>query len=182
VADFVARRWTARQIRWEPVTCPAVFTGPDTAEAHYGPTGRPIEPGHVVNMDFGVKVDGYCSDLQRTWYVMAKGERVPPPEVRHGFDTIVRAIEDARLMMRPGVLGLDVDAAARQVIVGAGYQEFPHALGHQVGRFSHDGTALLGPAWEKYGRKPFLLPKGMVFTLEPASRFRPRHRTVEDGS
>jgi Xaa-Pro aminopeptidase len=170
VADFVRSEVDRAGVgyAWEPVTCPAVFTGPDTAEAHYGPTGRPIEPGHVVNMDFGVKVDGYCSDLQRTWYVMAKGDRVPPPEVRHGFDTIVRAIDDARLMMRPGVLGLDVDTTARQVIVGAGYQEFPHALGHQVGRFSHDGTALLGPAWEKYGRKPFLLlEEGMVFTLEP---------------
>jgi Xaa-Pro aminopeptidase len=170
VADFVRAEVERAGVEpaWEPVTCPAVFTGPDTAEAHYGPTGRPIEPGHVVNMDFGVKVDGYCSDLQRTWYVMRKGERVPPPEVQHGFDTIVRAIEDARRMMRPGVIGRDVDAIARQTLVGAGYQEFPHALGHQVGRFSHDGTALLGPAWEKYGRKPFLpMEEGMVFTLEP---------------
>lgn len=153
---------------WEPATCPAVFTGPDTAEAHYGPTGRPIEPGHVVNMDFGVKVDGYCSDLQRTFYVMRKGERGAPPEVQQGFSTIVRAIEAARASMRPGVPGRDVDAVARSIVVDAGYQEFPHALGHQVGRFSHDGTALLGPAWEKYARKPFLpLEDGMVFTLEP---------------
>jgi Xaa-Pro aminopeptidase len=52
--------------------------------------------------------------------------------------------------------------------VEAGYDEFPHGLGHQVGRFAHDGTALLGPAWEKYARKPFRpLEPGMVFTLEP---------------
>jgi Xaa-Pro aminopeptidase len=42
------------------------------------------------------------------------------------------------------------------------------ALGHQVGRFAHDGTALLGPAWEKYAGKPFKkLEAGMVFTIEP---------------
>jgi Xaa-Pro aminopeptidase len=153
---------------WDPATCPAVFTGPDTAEAHYGPTGRPIEPGHVINMDFGVKADEYCSDLQRTWYVLKQGEQLPPPQVQHGFDTIVHAIEEARRAMRPGVLGRDVDQVARAIIVGAGYTEFPHALGHQVGRFAHDGTAILGPAWEKYGRKPFLpLEEGMVFTLEP---------------
>jgi len=153
---------------WEPSTCPAVFTGPDTAEAHYGPTGRPIQRGHIINMDFGVKVDGYCSDLQRTWYVLRQGETTAPPEVQHGFDTIVRAIEEARRTMRPGVPGLDVDAVARRIIVEAGFEEFPHALGHQVGRFSHDGTALLGPAWEKYGRKPYLpIEQRMVFTLEP---------------
>jgi Xaa-Pro aminopeptidase len=54
------------------------------------------------------------------------------------------------------------------VVVNAGYDEFPHALGHQVGRFSHDGTAILGPAWEKYPQKPFKeIEKNMVFTLEP---------------
>ena len=57
---------------------------------------------------------------------------------------------------------------AREIITAAGYEEFPHALGHQVGRFAHDGTALLGPPWEKYASKPFEpIEKGMVFTLEP---------------
>jgi Xaa-Pro aminopeptidase len=61
-----------------------------------------------------------------------------------------------------------VDAAARDMIVSRGYPEFPHALGHQVGRFAHDGTALLGPLWEKYADKPLQpLEEGMVFTLEP---------------
>jgi Xaa-Pro aminopeptidase len=70
--------------------------------------------------------------------------------------------------MKPGVLGLDVDTVARGVVTAAGYEEFPHALGHQVGRFAHDGTALLGPQWEKYARKPFQkLEAGMVFTIEP---------------
>jgi Xaa-Pro aminopeptidase len=170
VADFVRTEVERAGVvtAWDPATCPSVFTGPDTAEAHYGPTGRPIEPGHVINMDFGVKVNEYCSDLQRTWYVMKQAEQVPPPEVQRGFDTITRAIEEARRAMRPGMLGRDVDQVARGTIVGAGYPEFPHALGHQVGRFAHDGTAILGPAWEKYGRKPFLpLEEGMVFTLEP---------------
>jgi Xaa-Pro aminopeptidase len=153
---------------WDPGTCPAVFTGPDTAEAHYGPTGRKVEPGHVVNMDFGVKVKGYCSDMQRTFYVMKEGESSPPDEVNKGFVTIVRSIEAALAAMKPGVEGRVVDAASRSTITNAGYPEYPHALGHQVGRYAHDGTALLGPEWEKYGRKPFQkLEPGMVFTLEP---------------
>ena len=60
------------------------------------------------------------------------------------------------------------DAIARNIVIENGYDEFPHGLGHQVGRFSHDGTALLGPPWEKYAQKPFLpLEERMVFTIEP---------------
>jgi Xaa-Pro aminopeptidase len=153
---------------WGRATCPAVFTGPDTAQAHYGPTGRTVEPGHVLNMDFGVKVEGYCSDMQRTFYVLAPGETAAPEDVMAGFRTIVRAVEGSKRAMRPGVQGFEIDAVARAIVSGAGYAEFPHALGHQVGRFAHDGTALLGPKWEKYAQKPFQkLEEGMVFTIEP---------------
>jgi Xaa-Pro aminopeptidase len=153
---------------WEPKVCPAVFTGPDTAEAHYGPTGRKVERGHVLNMDFGVKYNGYCSDLQRTVYILDGHETVAPPEVQKGFNTILESIESSRKAMKPGVTGNQIDSIARGIITAQGYAEFPHALGHQVGRFAHDGTALLGPVWEKYGQKPFQpLEEGMVFTIEP---------------
>jgi Xaa-Pro aminopeptidase len=156
------------QLAWGQATCPAVFTGPETAQAHYSPTDRPVERGHVLNMDFGVKVSAYCSDMQRTFYILKEGETGPPEDVMKGFRTIVRAIEDSRRAMKPGVQGLEIDAIARSVVLDAGYAEFPHALGHQVGRFAHDGTALLGPRWEKYAQKPFQkLEEGMVFTLEP---------------
>lgn len=153
---------------WDDATCPSVFSGPDTAEAHFRPTERRVERGHLLSMDFGVMVEGYCSDLQRVHYVLRPGEREAPEAVRRGFDTIVASIEAARSAMRPGVQGKAVDAAARDLIVSRGYAEFPHALGHQVGRFAHDGTALLGPLWEKYADKPLQpLEEGMVFTIEP---------------
>ena len=163
---------------WEKSHCPAVFTGPETAEAHYRPTERKVERGHILNMDFGVKVEGYCSDIQRTFYVLREEENEPPQEVQKGFQTIVTAIEKARQSIQPGVQGLAVDKAARDYITSQGYKEFPHALGHQVGRFAHDGTALLGPAWEKYAQKPFLpLETGMVFTIEPRLKV-PKHGIV----
>ncbi len=156
IADFVHAQARARhrETAWDPSQCPAVFTGPDTAEAHYQPTERLVEAGHVVNMDFGLKVDGYCSDLQRTYYVPDHPEGDVPDPVQRGFDTIVTSIEKARLAMRPGVRGFEIDAVARDHICATGYESFPHALGHQVGRFAHDGTALLGPTWEKYATKP----------------------------
>jgi len=125
-------------------------------------------PGHLVNIDFGVKVNGYCSDLQRNFYVLREGEDKAPEEVLKGFNTIVNAIQSSKDGIKPGLKGVDIDTIARDIIVKNGYAEFPHGLGHQVGMYPHDGTALLGPAWEKYANKPFeLLEKGMVFTIEP---------------
>jgi Xaa-Pro aminopeptidase len=156
------------ELAWEETVCPAVFTGPESAGAHYAPTERKVEPGHILNMDFGVKYNGYCSDMQRTFYILEESEDYAPHEVQKGFDTIVHAIESARKAIAPGKQGYEIDAVSRQIVINAGYDEFPHGLGHQVGLFSHDGTALLGPPWEKYAQKPFeILESGMVFTLEP---------------
>jgi Xaa-Pro aminopeptidase len=164
--DEVRRR--GLELAWARETCPSVFSGPDTAEAHFAPGSRRVEPGHLVNIDFGVRVDDYCSDLQRTFYVPRPGEKDVPREVARGFEVIVRAVARAKEAIRPGVQGVQVDAVAREIVSAAGFEPFPHGLGHQVGRFPHDGTALLGPAWEKYAGKPFRpLAPGMVFTIEP---------------
>lgn len=173
IAAFMASEVEKRGLgfAWDRTSCPAVFTGPDTAEAHYHPTDRKVEQGHVLNMDFGVRFEGYCSDLQRTFYVLKDGETEAPEDVRKGFKTITEAIEQARKVLKPGILGREVDAVARTHLLSKGYEQFPHALGHQVGRFAHDGTALLGPSWEKYAGKPFEpIETGMVFTLEPRLR------------
>jgi Xaa-Pro aminopeptidase len=170
IAAFMTAEANSRGLGfgWDPAHCPAVFTGPDTAGAHYQPTDRKVERGHVLNMDFGLKVEDYTSDLQRTFYILEEGETEAPPEVLKGFETILTAIELARQALKPGVQGVEVDRAAREHIVSRGYEEYPHGLGHQVGRFAHDGTALLGPAWEKYASKPFEpVEENMVFTIEP---------------
>lgn len=153
---------------WNEQNCPAVFSGPDSSGGHYKPTDRIIEPGHLINMDFGVRYNGYCSDLQRTFYVLRPIEPAAPPEVQKAFNDMVNAVEQAKQAIYPGKQGIEIDAVARDYLTARGYEEFHCALGHQVGRFAHDGTALLGPAWEKYGQKPFeRLEPGMVFTLEP---------------
>ena len=153
---------------WDVSSCPAVFSGPQEVGAHSAPTGNVLKPGHIFNIDFGVKVETYCSDLQRTWYILRPGEKKAPPEVQRGFDVLLESIELAFAALRPGARGVDVDAIARGHIVSRGYDEYPHALGHQVGRDAHDGGALLAPAWERYGGLPFMpLEKDQVFTIEP---------------
>ncbi len=156
---------------WQPSACPAVFAGPDASSGHYGPTDRKLEPGHILHIDFGINVEGYCSDLQRGFYVLRENEDRPPEDVQNAYDTVFHAIAEAASALRPGVIGNDIDTIARSVITSAGYEEYACALGHQVGRYAHDGTALLGPKWEKYGEKPFQkIEKGMIFTIEPHVR------------
>jgi Xaa-Pro aminopeptidase len=172
VARFMSARAAERglEMAWAAEHCPSVFTGPDTAGAHYGPTDRRIERGHILNMDFGVRYKGYCSDLQRTFYVLREGEDAGsiPGAVQHGFDTLLTSIQRAFDAIRPGALGKEIDAIARGVIVDAGYDEYPHALGHQVGRHAHDGAGLLAPPWERYGKRSILpIEIGQVYTIEP---------------
>ncbi|MCX7589784.1 MAG: M24 family metallopeptidase, partial [Patescibacteria group bacterium] len=170
VADFVLDIVSKKglELSWDKEHCPAVFSGPNTAGAHASPTERKIEYGHVVNMDFGVKVNGYCADLQRTWYICHPGEIEAPAEVQRGFNVIVEAITKAANELKPGKKGYEIDEVARHYIQVKGYSEYPHGLGHQVGRFAHDGGCLLGPKWERYNNLPYLeVEERNVFTLEP---------------
>lgn len=153
---------------WERELCPSVFTGPESAGAHAGPTERKIERGHVLNIDFGVRIEGYCSDLQRTWYFLKEGEENAPEEVIRAFETIRDAIALAVEKIRPGMEGREVDTIARGYITNKGYEEFPHALGHQVGQKTHDGAGLLCPEWERYGNLPYLkIEENQIYTIEP---------------
>ena len=98
----------------------------------------------------------------------ARGRRRRRPRSRRGFAVLLESIRLAFAALKPGARGLDIDAIARGHIVSQGYDEYPHALGHQVGRYAHDGGALLAPAWERYGNLPFIpLEKDQVFTIEP---------------
>jgi Xaa-Pro aminopeptidase len=153
---------------WEQ-PCPIVNSGPDSMIGHGVPGDIALAPGHVLHIDFGVKYQGYCSDLQRCWYVPHPHEQQPPADVQVAFDTLVKAMRQAGDQVRPGVRGWELDAIARRTVVEAGYPAYDHALGHQVGRCAHDGGALLGPRWARYGDTPEKsLEAGNVFTLEPS--------------
>ena len=144
VHNFIKQRMVFRNLEpaWNPEQCPAVFTGPESAGAHTKPTDRKIDYGHLLNIDFGVRKRAYVSDLQRLWYFHLPDETTIPDDVEKAF--------------------------LRETVTAAGYPEYPHALGHQVGRKAHDGSALLCPKWERYGNLPYSpVEAGQVFTLEP---------------
>jgi Xaa-Pro aminopeptidase len=155
-------------LAWPEESCPAVNSGPNSSVGHSGPTNIKVEPGHIIHFDFGVKYEDYCSDIQRVVYVLREGEMEAPPEVQRGFLTIRMAIEKSREAMKAGVTGNSIDVIAREIVIDAGYPEYQHALGHQLGRVAHDGGALLGPLWEKYGDSPNQkLEVDEIYTIEP---------------
>ncbi|UCF10454.1 MAG: aminopeptidase P family protein, partial [Candidatus Bipolaricaulota bacterium] len=154
---------------WTPQICPLVSTGPSSRIGHVSPTGEAISPDSLVHVTFGIRLDGYCSDIQRVWYV--PGTTSDPPEpVQRAFATIVAAIEKAAKALRPDSQGWEIDQVARDHLVGEGYEEYQHALGHQLGRAAHDGGgATLAPRWERYNETPYgKVEAGSVFTLEPS--------------
>ncbi|MHA2303894.1 MAG: M24 family metallopeptidase [Candidatus Hodarchaeales archaeon] len=151
---------------WQRASCPAVDAGPDKEIGHVGPLDNSFtKEGHTLHNDFGVKLRGYCSDLQRMWF-FGKEEELPEKLI-HAFDTVRNAITKASEFIKPGVTGFSVDKVARDYIISRGYEEYAHALGHQVGIYAHDGGVLLGPLWERYGDTPKgLVEEGNIFTLE----------------
>lgn len=166
---FVTQQVKLRGVEtaWDAEHCPGLNAGPNSPWGHFGASDEVTRPGETLNMDFGVKVDGFCSDNQRVWYFLRPGERRAPAEVQRIFDAVRGAIQTAADFVRPGLQGWEVDAVARKYITEAGYPEYPHALGHAVGRYAHDGGVGFYPRWERYGDKPYgRIAAGQVFTLE----------------
>ncbi len=144
-----------------------VNAGDKTSPGHGYPTEAKLEAGDLLHVDFGARLDDYCSDIQRLIYFTRPGESGPPPELTEAFNTVRDIISKTGDKSRLGVRGCEVDALARQMLVDNGYDEYQHALGHQLGRAVHDGGALIGPKWERYGPTPSIeLEETNVFTLE----------------
>lgn len=168
VYDFVQKKIAEKGIT--PSFETLVFSGDRGDGMGHGlATDNKIMGGDLLHIDMGVFYNGYASDLQRTWYVLRKGEMTPPEEAIKGFSTIKEAIVESGKALKPGVKGVEIDKISREKVVLSGFPEYPHALGHQLGRFVHDGGALLGPNWARYKNTPFMeLKEGQVFTLEPS--------------
>lgn len=135
---------------------PIVSFGANAADPHHEPDGTRLAPGDVVLFDVGCRQNEYCADMTRTFVF---GE--PTPKQREVHDTVRRANEAARALVRPGARFCDIDRAARQVIEDAGYGPyFTHRLGHQIGLDVHEPGDV--SATHDAPVKP-----GMCFSIEP---------------
>jgi len=133
-----------------------VAFGTNGAKPHAVPTQRVLQKGEPVLVDMGLILDGYCSDMTRT-FVVGKPDRTFTDRLR----IVRKAQREAIGMIRAGIAGSEVDRAARRVIRSAGYGEyFGHALGHGVGLDVHEEPRLSARSRKK-------LRPGMVVTVEP---------------
>lgn len=153
---------------WDPAGDPIVNHGPDSMIGHGIPSDKlRIQPGHIVHVDLGVTKEGYSSDIQRVWYAARPDETDLPEDVQKAFQAVHGAITAGAELLRPGVLGHEADTAARASLVNAGYPVYKHAFGHQVGRRAHDGGAVLGPQWPRYGKTVETpIRENEIYTLE----------------
>ena len=155
---------------WADSQCPSVMVDPNVPQGHGGITDTPLVKGNVINIDYGVSKDGYCSDLQRMYYVLKDDENDAPESVKQAFYLVRDAIKAAKDFLRPGVTGFQVDQVARHMVVDNGYDSWNAALGHQVGHVTHDGGTILANRRPRYNRTELIdtpLDAGNVFTLEP---------------
>jgi Xaa-Pro dipeptidase len=135
---------------------PIVSGGPNSANPHASPSERRLQPGDLLVVDWGACVDGYISDLTRTFAV-----REVEAEYRKIHQIVLEANAAGRAAAKPGVPCANVDKAAREVIEKAGYGlYFTHRTGHGIGMEGHEEPYMRGDNMQ-------LLEPGMAFTVEP---------------
>jgi Xaa-Pro aminopeptidase len=133
-----------------------VASGENGALPHAHPTDRIVERGTLVTIDWGVRVDGYCSDCTRT--VSTGGL---PETLRQAYDVCLVAQKRACANIKPGMTGVEADALARDPITDAGFGEnFGHGLGHGVGLAVHEAPRLSTESTDT-------LAVGHIVTIEP---------------
>ena len=155
---------------WVDSQCPGVNVDPNVPSGHMGIIETPIVKGYLINIDYGVSKDGYCSDIQRMYYVLKDDEDDAPEDVKRAFYVVRDATRAAKEFMKPGVTGFQVDQIARHMIVDEGFDSWNAALGHQVGHVTHDGGTILANRRPRYNRPELIdtpLDAGNVFTVEP---------------
>jgi Xaa-Pro dipeptidase len=135
---------------------PIVSGGPNSANPHASPSDRRLASGDLLVIDYGANVEGYFSDITRTFAI---GD--VDSEYKKIAEIVFNANQAGRNAVKPGVTASSVDQAARSVIENAGYGEyFFHRTGHGLGLEGHE---------EPYIRKDndLKLEIGMTFTVEP---------------
>ena len=152
ILESAMRRLGAQELSFPPI----VAAGAHGALPHAEPRDVAIEQGQMVTIDWGAKLDGYCSDCTRTYFTGEVEE-----EQARIYDIVLEAHIAAAAAVKPGPTGREVDRVARAIIEEGGYGDnFGHGLGHGVGLDVHEA-----PRLSRHGDAA--LEAGMIVTVEP---------------
>lgn len=148
----LARELGADEISFEPI----VAFGEHSASPHHHPTDRKLKRGDTVLIDMGMKYQGYCSDMTRTFFPWGANR-----EQGEIHEIVLRAQLAGIAAMKPGISGHEADLAARTIIDHAGYADkFGHSTGHGIGLDVHEFPS-------SSPKVKALFAPGMVITVEP---------------
>jgi Xaa-Pro aminopeptidase len=150
--EYAARLAGAEGMSFDTI----VASGERSALPHGRATRAKLPKQGFVTLDFGVILDGYCSDMTRTVH-LGKASR----DERDVYDSVLEAQEAAVAAVAPGVTAGEVDEAARSVLRRVKLDKyFSHSTGHGVGLEIHEGPRLAA-------KQTQVLQHGMVITIEP---------------
>jgi len=160
IAVEIAYRTRKHGSEGDPFDIIAV-SGPRTALVHGKPSDRKIKKNDIILLDFGAKVNGFGSDITRTFCV-GKATK----EQKAIYDLVYKAKKAACDAARPGMNGKLLDAVARKMIDSAGYGlNFQHSLGHGIGIVAHEGPIIT------FRRDDQIIPEDVVLAIEPGVYF-----------
>ncbi|MEA3430662.1 MAG: M24 family metallopeptidase [Nanoarchaeota archaeon] len=149
-----------RQRNLKPAFYPIIATGKNAAIPHHKANGS-WYPGFLV-MDFGVKVNGFCSDMTRTIFIGKPGK-----VQRELYDVVLNAQKKCVDMVEPGIVCKDV-AHFNKKLLGKHWKKMKHKLGHGVGKKIHILPRVSFNSKHK-------LKKGEVITIEPGVYYKGRY-------
>lgn len=134
---------------------PIIAFGKNSAIPHHQTGDSKLEEGQIILLDFGAKLNGYCSDMTRTVFFGKPSERQ-----KKIYETVLGAQQKAINFVKKQVKAKAVDKVARDYIKSKGFPDIPHSLGHGIGLEVHEHPSLSPKSKD-------ILKEGMVFSIEP---------------
>lgn len=138
-----------------PSFSPIIAFGTSSAMPHSQPTERKLKKNDLALVDIGCKLNGYCSDMTRAFFIGAKKSKH-----KAIYKSVKAALDSALEIAKAGVLPKELDRAARKAIESAGFEPYPHSLGHGVGVEIHEMPRIADTVKEP-------LQEAAVVTIEP---------------
>ncbi|MBT3835391.1 aminopeptidase P family protein [Candidatus Peribacteria bacterium] len=136
-----------------------VAFGKNSSKPHHKPGNSKLKKGDVIQIDIGVKVNGYCSDCSRVFFASK-----PTDKQKQVFDLLSKTVTEVTKLTKTGCTNISLDKAARKIL-GEYEEYFIHSLGHGVGLEVHEGPSISQKA------KKVKLLENEVITIEPGIYF-----------